>query len=308
MQVWTKKAKNTIVSNVADFLRGHPYEKRAHLDKVLPALDQVIRNSQKVTILFVFDGNGKIQGTPFDTDINDLQKQYARDLHAAHLPFITVLVARGGAVFDYTINYPGMVVIPHTAEPEPPPVTNAPPVAVAAAPPPKPQRKIEIIMSGKTNAAPAVVAPLPIAPAVSVHVPAPAPAPARPPTPAPVVVEVPQPPAPIAAAPLTPVIPEVAKPIPVAPSPPAVITLPANIAETPPVEPPARPVRVAPPPGVIPLAPPANVSASSGAQVALFIMAFSLLTIAVVLVVFLVRRFRGGSQPSPISQSIDRTR
>src|SRR5665213_346378 len=126
MQVWTKKAKNTIVSNVADFLRGHPYEKRAHLEKVLPALDQVIRNSQKVTILFVFDGNGKIQGTPFDTDINDLQKQYARDLHAAHLPFITVLVARNGAVFDYTINYPGMVVIPHTAEPEPPPVTNAP--------------------------------------------------------------------------------------------------------------------------------------------------------------------------------------
>jgi hypothetical protein len=40
----------------------------------------------------------------------------------------------------------------------------------------------------------------------------------------------------------------------------------------------------------------------------MFVMAFSLLTIAVVLVVFLVRRSRGGSQPSLISQSIDRPR
>jgi hypothetical protein len=37
-------------------------------------------------------------------------------------------------------------------------------------------------------------------------------------------------------------------------------------------------------------------------------MAFSLLTIAVVLVVFLVRRSRKAPQPSLISQSIDRPR
>ena len=38
----------------------------------------------------------------------------------------------------------------------------------------------------------------------------------------------------------------------------------------------------------------------------MFIIAFSLLTIAVVLVLFLVRRWRGRPQPSLISQSIDR--
>jgi multisubunit Na+/H+ antiporter MnhC subunit len=53
-----------------------------------------------------------------------------------------------------------------------------------------------------------------------------------------------------------------------------------------------------PPPAVTP----------PGQQLAMFIMAFSLLTIAVVLVLFLVRRSRGGRQPSLISQSIDRSR
>jgi hypothetical protein len=42
--------------------------------------------------------------------------------------------------------------------------------------------------------------------------------------------------------------------------------------------------------------------------VAVVIMAFSLLTIAVALVVFLIWRWRDRSQPSLISQSIDRSR
>jgi hypothetical protein len=40
----------------------------------------------------------------------------------------------------------------------------------------------------------------------------------------------------------------------------------------------------------------------------MFIMAFSLLTIAVVLILFLVRRSRSGAQTSLISQSLDRSR
>jgi hypothetical protein len=50
------------------------------------------------------------------------------------------------------------------------------------------------------------------------------------------------------------------------------------------------------------------VAATSVAQqVAMFIMAFSLLTIAVVLVIFLVLRSRRKAQASLISRSIDRS-
>jgi hypothetical protein len=290
MQVWSKADKNTIVGNVADFLRELRYEKRAHLDKVMPALQQVIKSSQKVTIIFVFDGSGMITGTPFDKDINELQKQYSHELHSAHVPFITVLAARNGAVFDYTINYPGLVVIPHTAAPEPPPPDTNAPVAVeqAPTPPPKPQRKIEIIMSGPSHVAQAAPKPAPVPPPVLVETPQPLPASAAPITP---VTNI------LAASPAT----NGATNIATAPLPPAITNAATNIAATP-----VPHVPVALPAPTLP--PPASVGMSSGTQIALFIMAFSLLTIAVVLVVFLIRRSRAGPQSSLISQSIDRTR
>jgi hypothetical protein len=299
MQTWSKRAKNTIVSDVADFLRGLSYEKRGHIDKVLPPMQQVIKSSQKVTIIFVFDGSGMIRGTPFDADINELQKQYAHELRAAEVPFVTVLAARNGAVFDYTINYPNLVVIPHTAEPEPPAVTNAP-VAVQAtpAPAPKPRRKIEIVMSGSSHPAPVVPIPAP-APAPKV-VEAPKPTP----SPTPVVVETPKP---------APVVAPIATPTPVAPVvvEPAVVTnQPTNIAALPEMPAPLPEVHQVPPASTVavPAPPPVSPGMSSSTQLALFIMAFSLLIIAAVLVVFLVRRFRGGPQPSLISQSMDRPR
>jgi hypothetical protein len=50
------------------------------------------------------------------------------------------------------------------------------------------------------------------------------------------------------------------------------------------------------------------VAAPKGQQIALFVIAFSLLTIASVSVVLLVRRLRGGATASLITQSIDRGR
>ena len=45
----------------------------------MPALNQVIKNSQRITIVLFSDGSGLIHGTPFDKEINDLQKKYARE-------------------------------------------------------------------------------------------------------------------------------------------------------------------------------------------------------------------------------------
>ncbi len=155
MQVWTKADKDTIVADMAAFLQERRYGKRAHLEKVMPAMSRVIKNSERITVLLISDGTGSIQGTPFDKDINNLQKKYAPELRSAHVPFVTVLAARNGAVFDYTLNYPGLVAIPHTANPEIPAETNAPVAAAISNPaanaPAKPRPMRSIIMSAATN-------------------------------------------------------------------------------------------------------------------------------------------------------------
>jgi hypothetical protein len=322
MQVWSEKKKDDIVNDVREHLRILVYENRAHLEKAWPAIHQVVANSERLTIFLIYDGAEAIKGTPFDRDINNLQKQYAREFRSAHEPFVTVLAARDGTIFDYTINHPGMVVVPHMADPLPPPETNEPP-PVAATPPPleiatPPPHRIEINLSGADFPHHTSPPPPAASAVVAEATPAPAPAPA-------VVTNAPPPAqaAPIAvqAAQTTAAVNTNVTPLEAAPAPPPAASTPIPAPIAPIVTAPAKPVPVAlaPPstPAVVAQVPaaavvpapvaPAVVAASGLQQVAMFIIAFSLLIIAVALVVLLVWRWRGRSQPSLISRSIDRS-
>jgi hypothetical protein len=289
MEVWSEEKKDSILKEVREHVGNLTYEKRSHLEKALPAILKVIESSERVTVILVFDGADLIKGTPFDKDINELHKHYAGEFRTAHEPFVTLLAARNGTVFDYTINYPATVMVPHTADPLPPPETSTPQTLVASEPPPPvepaPPRppNIQINLSGADFAHKAITPPPDANSAVAVVTQAPAPVAAAVTT-APPSVET----APVAVqAASTNVAP------PVAATPPPVSPIPTSVAPTAPVA--AAPVS----PGV--------AAATTGQLMAMFIIAFSLLTIAVVLVLFLVRRWHG-PQPSLISQSIDRSR
>jgi hypothetical protein len=313
MQVWSTEDKSAIMDEMAAYLRGRRYGKRAHLENVMPALGQVIKNSERLAVILISDGSGLIQGTPYDREINLLQKKYARDLRSAHQPFVTVLAVRDGVVFDYIINYPGWVAIPHIPTP-PPAETNAPILAASPSPPtnaPPVRRPMRsFIMSASTNA-PHAAAPPPV------------PAAAQPP---PTVVAAPVPvPAPVVATPVPSPSYKAAAPFPVPPHVAVVAPAPASQPAPPPIvarqnpepaaaaSPPHAPAPVneqqlPPAPAAARNAPVAAIAPPGGAPLALYVMAFSLLTIAVVLVVFLIRRLRKAPQASLISQSIDRPR
>jgi len=315
MEVWSDKKKDSILREVREHLLRLRYEKRAHLERALPAIQQVVSSSERLTVILIFDGSDAIKGTRFDKDINALHKRYAGEFRTAHAPFVTLLAVRDGAVFDYTINYPGTVMVPHMADPLPTPETNTPPILAVNAPPPvdpappAPQvPNVQITLSGSNFAHNASIPPPPAGNASAVVTPAPLPAPV-------VVTNVPPPaePAPVAVqAAQTNVAPAEtgSAPPPVASSPP-----PAPAVTTPPTSAPVATSPSPPPSSATPLTPAANspvvpavVGATSGQVAAMFVMAFSLLTIAVVLVIFLVRRSRSAPQPSLISQSIDRSR
>jgi len=313
MEVWSEEGKEGILKEVRAHLGHVRYEKHAHLEKALPAILQVVAGSERLTIILIFDGYDLIKGTSFDKDINALHKRYAGEFRSASKPFVTILAAHYGAVFDYTINYPGSLMVPHTADPLPPPETNAPPVAAASAPPPEGQApppsvapnpppvelapptpaRIQIVLSGSdfahhTSAPPptnnnvvAVVTPTPV-PVAAVVSNAPPPA-----EPAPVAGQ---------AAPANVAPPEPQRALSSA----AIV---ANFAKSNAVAPTSVPRRSTP----VPVSP-AVVAATTGQLAVMFIIAVSLLTIAVALVLILLRRWRGGPQPSLISQSIDRSR
>jgi hypothetical protein len=323
-QVWSDQNKDTIIFDVKRYLDHEHYEKRAHLDKILSAAGQVIQASERLTIIFVNDGTQPIRGTPFDDEINGVQKEKFREFRSGHLPMVTVLVARNGEVYDYSVDLPTEIKIPKTAVDLPPPPTNASAtnIVVVPPPPPEPHRRIEIVMHGtntvtsseleaKTPPSKAsnivmVGTPPPVTPSNTVEA-------AAPPVSAgsnAVVLPTPfpksQPVQPVIATPVA-AVPIPSNPPPESPKPGPVASLPAA---TPTPSAAVHSEAVAPP-VASPLPPPASTpatvpAASAGQQIALYVIAISLLTIAVVLVIFLIRRSRGNSQSSPISRTVDR--
>jgi hypothetical protein len=342
-QVWSSQRRNAILGTVSNYLAQLRYQNRPHLDKALSAARQIIAPSRAVTLIFIFDGSETMQGTGFDKDINDLHKEFGREVRAENIPFVTVLAARDGQVFDYRVRTPTSVSLPETADLFKPAETNALPPAAAANPPspavvaskPPEPRHVEIVLkptpSPQTNAPPVTAsAPAPPSapekpePAIQ---PAPRPRAERPPpqSPTPNLSLNPNPnPNP------TPAAPPVAAPEPPPPpvnaesKAPVKPGLPAAPPESPP--PPVKPVAMTPdisatnpqsaignpqspptpPPHPAPLAvpvPTAVAMPTPSDHLALLVIAISLVTIAVVLVLFLIRRSRAA--PSLISQSMD---
>src|SRR5580658_64883 len=76
MQVWTPESKEEITRDVVRYLRHQRYESHSSLDKVLRAVGRIIADSDRLTVIFVYDGSEMIHGTQFDDDINELQKNY----------------------------------------------------------------------------------------------------------------------------------------------------------------------------------------------------------------------------------------
>ena len=127
MQVWKGTNGARILRNVMTYLGEEHFEHKAHLDRVMPSVGQVMAQSERLTAIFVYDGSQEIEGTPFDKEINGLQKQYASEFRSKHMPFVTAISARDGKIFDYTVSTPGTIRVPHTAVAYvPPPTTVAP--------------------------------------------------------------------------------------------------------------------------------------------------------------------------------------
>jgi hypothetical protein len=181
MQIWAKDKQGAILQVVTNWLADRRYQNKPHLEKVLPAARQIAAMSRVVTLIFIYDGSERMRDVVFDNDINALQKETGRRMLADHIPFVTVLAARGGKFFDYRVRTPASVSLPLTAQffpPRtnavaavvvtnlPPPVvaaTNAPPPVVAAKPPEP--RHLDIVLKPST---PPVTNPPPAAVSVPV--------------------------------------------------------------------------------------------------------------------------------------------
>jgi hypothetical protein len=292
LQYWRPDDAVTIASNINQFVGKQHYANGTRFNALQPQLNQVIRNSARLTVLIFCDGADEIKWTPYDDGINQVFQQRLAEQSRTRQPFVLVFRTQLGQYAGSTMNFPpGMVSVPEFPPlPAPSAPVKAPPPAPVVKPPPIGPPLIIIGTKVETNWPP--------------------PAPAVPPNPAPVT--------PMKAAMLIPT--NIAPAAPTNPVTPALPTNPApaiqtNAASAPPASPvaptnspPVSPVQIVPIPPSNPMTTTNPVAASpenSGANhKSALVIGGALLVAAGVLVALAVFRGRRSDRSSLISRAM----
>jgi hypothetical protein len=244
LQHWLPEDAVTIASDINQFVGKQRFANGTRFDALQPLLNEVIKGSERLTVLIFSDGEDQIQWTPFNAGINQVVQQRLAEQKKTKQPFVLVLRTQLGQYVGCTVNFPpGMVNVPEFP-PLPAPVQTPPPAPppapVVNPPPPTGPPLIIIGTKVETNWPPAPAPTLPTNPA--------------PVTPTNIVPVVPAAPATLVAPPPTSPAPEIqtnAAPAPVAtPAPPAnpAPMTPAKLVPVPPPKPTAaaNPVAASP--------------------------------------------------------------
>ena len=165
LQHWLPENAATIASEITNFVRLEHYSKTTRFEVIMPEVNNLVQDSQRLTVLMFCDGDGEIKGTPFDTAINTLLKQNKSALSKSGDTFIVVLRAQLGQYIGYTVNssavgvnLPGFPPLPGPPQPVTPVQTHPSPPPRAPSPPPV-LRAVPLIIIGTnvgTNPLPAV--------------------------------------------------------------------------------------------------------------------------------------------------------
>lgn len=113
LQTWLPENLDEISLMTLEFLKQQKYVGASRFDMAVAGVLEVVRRSDIITVFIISNGEGRMQGTPFDNDINALYDRIQSDNKHSHMPVVTVLQGKGGRLIRYTANVlPWPVVIP----------------------------------------------------------------------------------------------------------------------------------------------------------------------------------------------------
>jgi hypothetical protein len=141
LQTWRPEAAATIASNINVFVERQHFGKSTEFGRLMPLVDNLVQDSERLTVLIFCDGNGQFSGTPYDAAVNDLFKRNVRAAQQAKQPFVIVLRSqRGQYVGCQMSSPPSPITFPEFPPlPLPPPAqAYVPPLIVTNLPPPPP--------------------------------------------------------------------------------------------------------------------------------------------------------------------------
>ena len=136
LQYWMPEEAATIAGGINSFVEKQHYANDTGFGSLQPWLNEVVTNSERLTVLIFFDGETAVSGTPYDDKINPILQQRQAEQKKARQPFVIVLRAQLGQYIGCTLDFPPTPLSFPDFPPLPPP--PAPPIQ----PPPAPPKRV----------------------------------------------------------------------------------------------------------------------------------------------------------------------
>lgn len=141
LQGWLPQNAAMIASQITNFVARQHYSRNARFEVLMPEVNRLAQNSERLTVLIFCDGGDAIKGTPYDNAINPLLERNENALKKANQTFIVVLRAQFGQYTGYTVNssaigvnFPEFPPLPQPPQPAAPAETRPPAVPPAPSP------------------------------------------------------------------------------------------------------------------------------------------------------------------------------
>jgi hypothetical protein len=108
LQTWSPEAQKDITQRVLTFLKDQKYEQQASLDKVLPALSRLVKDSPLITVILISSPDEKLRRTRSEYPIHQAyeNQKWREEQEKTLMPLVTIFRAQGGQLGDYTANTP----------------------------------------------------------------------------------------------------------------------------------------------------------------------------------------------------------
>jgi hypothetical protein len=147
LTIWDPKRTVQTVSNLVTFVRKQSYTGTTSFDLLQPILNDVIDDSERLTVIIVCDGEGEITWTPYNDGMNEAMKQTRDDRKKLKLPYVIVLRTQLAKYVGATVNFPPLAatIPPFPLLPREIKAMQPPPAPIVVVKPPPPVAPLVIV-------------------------------------------------------------------------------------------------------------------------------------------------------------------
>jgi hypothetical protein len=106
LQTLSPQNSVSVARRLSEFLKAQPHGGGGDLEKAIPAVLELARSSDYITVIIISSGSADIRGTPYDAEINASFRLWRREQARGQMPFLTLLRASDGTIRHHAVNTP----------------------------------------------------------------------------------------------------------------------------------------------------------------------------------------------------------